>query len=135
MKYMLLINSKPETWKDLTTWSPREVTTMTDYMSALIKELEDTGEYIGGEGLGGPAFMKVVRGQSSGDPLVTDGPMAEAKEFLAGYMAVDVASEERAIEIAARISSAPGKDGVSQYGPIEVHPIKSDNFDFLEAYK
>ena len=48
-------------------------------------------------------------------PVVTDGRYPEAKEFLAGYWMVDVDSEERAIEIAARTSAAPGPGGV----PIE----------------
>ena len=126
MKYMLLINSSQEGWQNLATWSPRDVTAMTDYMSDLIKELEKSGEYVAGEGLGGPARMKVVHATPTGEPLVTDGPMAEAKEFLAGYFTVDVTSEERAIEIAARVSAAPGKGGVSEYGPIEVHPVTNE---------
>jgi hypothetical protein len=39
---------------------------------------------------------------------VTDGPFAEAKEFLAGYWIVDVERPQRAYEIAARASAAPG---------------------------
>ena len=46
-----------------------------------------------------------------GAPVVTDGPFPESKEFLAGYWIVDVESEERAIEIAARASAAPGPGG------------------------
>ena len=46
-----------------------------------------------------------------GAPVVTDGPFPEAKEFLAGYWIVDVESEERAIEIAAEASAAPGPGG------------------------
>ena len=41
-------------------------------------------------------------------PPVTDGPFPEAKEFLAGYWIIDVESPERAYEIAARASAAPG---------------------------
>jgi len=35
--------------------------------------------------------------------LLTDGPYAEAKEHLAGYVVVQCASDERVAEIAARI--------------------------------
>ena len=45
-------------------------------------------------------------------PVVTDGPFQEFKEWLAGYQIVDVESEERAIEIAAKISAVPGPGGV-----------------------
>jgi hypothetical protein len=138
MKYMLLITSTADEWKELATWQPDEITRMTGYMNDLIKDLESTGEYVGGEGLGGPARMKLVRGQASGEPLVTDGPMAEAKEFLAGYFTIDVATESRAHEIAARVSAAPGKDGTPSYSPIEVHPIVNEgpsDPEFLEPYK
>ena len=50
-----------------------------------------------------------MRAQASGAPAVTDGPFAEAKEFLAGYWIVDVDSPERAYEIAAGASAAPGR--------------------------
>jgi hypothetical protein len=123
MKYMLLINNSQEVWEDLATWPPEDLKSSVGYMNDLLKELTDAGELVGGQGLGGPARLKVVRAQPGGDPLVTDGPMAEAKEFLAGYLEVDVASEERAIEIAARVSAAPGKGGVSNHAPIEVHPV------------
>lgn len=123
MKYMLLINNTREDWEELTTWSHSDIATMGDHMRAVIKDLEASGEYLGGEGLGGPARMKVVQARTGAEPLITDGPMAEAKELLAGYFAIDVASEERALEIAARVSSAPGKGGAPSNSPIEVHPV------------
>ena len=136
MKYMLLVSMKREQWEDMATWSPDEAKSVIGYMDELIKELTESGEFVGGEGLGGPARMHVVRAQPNGEPLVTDGPMAEAKEFLAGYMEVDVASVERAIEIAGRWSACPTKDGVSEYGPIEVHPIMGgpDDPELLAPY-
>ena len=50
-----------------------------------------------------------MRAKKDGAPEVTDGPFAEAKEFLAGYWIVDVRDAERAYEIAARASAAPGQ--------------------------
>jgi hypothetical protein len=41
-------------------------------------------------------------------PVVTDGPFQEFKEWLAGFQIIDVESEERAIEIAAKLSAVPG---------------------------
>ena len=58
-------------------------------------------------------------------PVVSDGPFPESKEFLAGYWMIDVDSEERAIEIAAKASAAPGPGGrpIGEY--IEVRAIMS----------
>lgn len=55
--------------------------------------------------------------------MVTDGPFPESKELLAGYRIVDVESEERALEIAAQTSAAPGPDGVPIQHPIEVRQV------------
>ncbi len=58
-----------------------------------------------------------------GDALVSDGLRGEGKDSLIGYWVVDVASPERAIEIATRISATPGPGGVALDQPVEVHPI------------
>ena len=47
-----------------------------------------------------------------------DGPFAEAKEHLAGFYLLDVASEERAVEIAAGVPEAA-------LGLVEVRPARS----------
>ena len=52
-------------------------------------------------------------------PVVTDGPFQEFKEWLAGYQIFDVESEERALEIAARLSAVPGPGGVPTQQPIQ----------------
>ncbi|QYC42663.1 YCII-related domain protein [Nonomuraea coxensis DSM 45129] len=70
-------------------------------VDALMKELTDSGELVGGQALDGPGTSRVVRVRG-GVPAVTDGPFLEAKEFLAGYLIVECASVERATEIAAR---------------------------------
>lgn len=123
MKYMLLINSTTSDWEKMGEWAPDDVKVMVDFMTELNDELAKTGELVQVNGLSGPAHAKIVRARQGGDPIVTDGPFSEAKEFLAGYWVVDVADEARAIEIAARASSCPGPGGVAQNGPIEVHPV------------
>ena len=72
------------------------------------KELRAAGELVGAEGLAGPDDARVVRADTSGAPQVSDGPFAEAKEFLAGYWIVDVDTTARAYELAARLG-APGQ--------------------------
>ena len=76
----------------------------------------------GGAMLAAPAQAKLVRAGSDGRP-VTDGPFTETKEFLAGYWIVQVPSLERACEIAAEASAAPGIGGAPINMPIEVREV------------
>lgn len=94
-------------------------------MKRFSKELSDAGELVGAEGLASPGEARVVRAGRSGAPEVTDGPFPEAKEFLAGYWIVDVETPERAYEIAARASAAPGPGGAPLNMPIEVRQVMS----------
>jgi hypothetical protein len=66
-----------------------------------------------------------VRSGKGGAPAVTDGPFAESKEFLAGYWIVEVERPERAYEIAAKASAAPGPGGKPLIIPIEVRQVMS----------
>src|SRR3712207_9182557 len=77
------------------------------------------------EGLAPPGQARVVRAGKNGAPAVTDGPFPEAKEFLAGYWIVEVDRPERAYEIAAKASAAPGPGGVPLNMPIEVRRVMS----------
>jgi hypothetical protein len=70
-------------------------------VNALLKELTESGELVGTQALADPSNTKTVRVRD-GVPAITDGPFAEAKEQLGGYLIVDCASPERATEIAAR---------------------------------
>jgi hypothetical protein len=60
-------------------------------------------------------------------PVVTDGPFQEFKEWVAGFQVVDVDSEARAIEIAAKLSAVPGPGGRSIEQPIQVRRIMEDS--------
>jgi hypothetical protein len=93
-------------------------------LTALKKDLTESGEFVTTEGLAMPHQAKVVRAGTNGTPI-TDGVFPEAKEFLLGYWIVDVESPERAFEIAARISAGPGPGGVPTNMPIEVREIMS----------
>jgi hypothetical protein len=97
VKYMLLIYQNPTAWAAL---PEDERTEVMGEAGSIMGELEKSGEWVGGAGLLPPAEGKGVR-LRDGAPIVTDGPYIEAKEFLAGFLTVDVASEERAVEIAA----------------------------------
>ena len=112
-------------------WAAEDVKAHMDYYRALIKELTDSGELVEQQALTGPELAKIVTSDGATAPVVTDGPFAEFKEMLAGYQLVDVESEQRAIEIAARISCVPGPGGVPLQQPIGVRRVM-DATDFSE---
>ena len=127
MKYMLMMHAPRSGWKDagIGTWPVEDIKAHIQFMQDFAKELRNAGELVGAEGLAGPEDARVVRADRNGAPQVTDGPFAEAKEFLAGYWIVDVDSTERAYQLAARASAAPGKAGVPLNMPIEVREVMS----------
>jgi hypothetical protein len=103
-------------------WKPEEITAHLDYYKAVHKELVDSGELVESEVLAGPDLARIVTSDGR-TPVVTDGPFQEFKEWVAGYQIVDVDSEARAIEIAARISAVPGPNGVPLQQPIQVRQV------------
>ncbi|MFL6075796.1 MAG: YciI family protein [Mycobacteriales bacterium] len=107
----------------MTEWTPEEVRRHLDFLAALNRELAGNGELVEGLALTGPELAKIVTSDGSADPVVTDGPFPEVKELLAGYQLVDVDSTERAVEIAARVSAAPGPGGVPMRQRIEVRQV------------
>lgn len=125
MKYMLMMHV-PAGKADyqLNDWSPDAIKAHIDFMHRLNRDLTDTGELVGAEGLAMPGEAKLVRAGKDGVPI-TDGPFPESKEFLAGYWIVEVDRPERAYEIAAKASSAPGPKGVALNMPIEVRQVMS----------
>jgi hypothetical protein len=126
MKYMLMMNA-PRGNGDwgVANWSPADLKAHIGFMVRFNKELKDEGALVGAEGLAPPGQARIVRAGKSGTPEVTDGPFAEAKEFLAGYWIVDVETPEQAHAIAARASAAPGPGGKPLNLPIEVRQVMS----------
>ena len=123
-RYLLAVNFEGgivETPMD--EWKPDEITAHLDYYKALHEELSSTGELVESEALAGPDLAKIVTSDGLTAPVVTDGPFQEFKEWLAGYKIVDVESEARAIEIAAKISAVPGPGGAATQQPIQVRRV------------
>ena len=126
MRYMLMMHA-PRGSGDyqVSSWSPDDLKAHIGFMHQLNRELTTAGELVGAEGLAAPGEAKVVRAGKSGLPAVTDGPFPESKEFLAGYWIVEVDKPQRAYEIAAKASAAPGPGGKPLIIPIEVRQVMS----------
>jgi len=125
MKYMLMMQGTQANFQAFLSWPPEDIKAHIYFMQRFSKELTESGELVSAEGLAFPDQAKVVQARRGRAPAVTDGPFPEAKEFLAGYWIVDCASPERAIEIAAGASAAPGPGGAPMNMPIEVRQVMS----------
>jgi hypothetical protein len=107
----------------MTEWAPDDLTRLFAYLRAVDRELIERGELVEAQSLAGPELAKIVTSDGQGAPVVTDRPFPEVEELLAGYQMVDVESEARVIEIAAKMSAAPGPGGVPLQRRIEVRRV------------
>jgi hypothetical protein len=125
MRFMLLQNygqvesGAPVIWE----WAPEDMKAHIDFQIQLNEELTKTGELVDAQALAGPEEAKYVVSDGKSAPVITDGPYSEAKELLAGYRMIDVESLDRAIEIAATASAAPGPKGEPLRDAIEVRQV------------
>ncbi|MEU7990731.1 YciI family protein [Streptosporangium canum] len=126
MKYMLLMQfGQQAVFPPISTWPPEDVTAHIEFMHSADEKLTASGELVETQGLAMPDQARTVRAGDGGTPVVTDGPYPETKEFLIGYWIVDCDSQERAIELAASLSAAPGPGGKPLNMPIEVRQVMS----------
>jgi hypothetical protein len=126
VKYMMMMAATRARWESMSTWSPEDVKAHIDYQTEFVAELRDTGELVAEEGLAPPSEARVVQAHLPGAPVVTDGPFPESKEFLAGYWLIECDTFERAVELAAHASAAPGPGGRPMQIPIELRPIGTE---------
>jgi len=89
--------------------TPQEWTAHVQYMQDMERRLFDSGELLSSEALtmGG----SWVRFDGEGRPPVVDGPFAETKDLIAGFMLLEVDSHERALELTSEMSAAPWAGG------------------------
>ena len=125
MKYMLMMNVPGKMPYSISTWPSTDVGAHLEFLRQFNRKLRESGEFVAVEGLAPPDRAKLIRAGRDRAPM-TDGVFPETKEFLAGYWIVDVHSPERAIEIAAAASAAPGPGGAPLNMPIEVREVMSD---------
>ena len=121
-KYLLLKHYRgaPEAVNNvpMDKWTPAEVDDHMQFMSDFAGRLQDTGEFVDSQALSAEGTF--VRSDGVGRPPVTDGPFAETKDLIAGWMAIDVDSYERALELAGELSAAPGAGGKPIHEWLEV---------------
>jgi hypothetical protein len=124
VKYILMMNTPSGGAYQIANWPQQDIKAHIAFMGSFAEKLGASGELVAAEGLAGPDQAKRVRAGADGRPI-TDGIFPESKEFLAGYWIVDVESPERAYEIAAQASAAPGIGGAPLNMAIEVRQVMS----------
>jgi hypothetical protein len=129
MKYMILTYASQRDYDALggkatgePAWSAADFAALGEFMASFNTDLAESGELVETRGLAAPVHTRRIRLQG-GVPVVTDGPYAETQEVLAGYWVVDCESFDRATEIAARLSHAPGPAEVAARAFADVRPI------------
>ena len=103
-------------------WAPEDVEAHTAFQHHVSELLEEHGEYVDARALA-PAAAWVRYGGPDAAPVTTDGPHPETSDLIAGWWMIDVDSYERAVELAAYVSSEPGPGGEPLYEWIGVREI------------
>ncbi len=115
MKYMLMMHAGrgKGDWGVLD-WAPQDLKAHIDFMLRLNKDLTESGELVGAEGLAGPAEARVVRATKGGAPAVdADGRLAghyrldAVRAHLLEMAGDDQAAIERYRTAAERTASLP----------------------------
>lgn len=112
MKYMCLVILDAEL---AATMQPADWALMGEESRAYDQSLMDRGVYVHAEALEVVDTARTVRVRG-GRAMITDGPFAESKEAVAGFILVDVADADAAMEIARNIPMA-------RLGGVEVRPV------------
>ena len=102
-------------------WTPEEIDAHMTYMQEFADRLSGSGEFVDGQALAPEGVW--VRYDGEGRPPVTDGPFAETKDLIAGWMVIDVDTYERALALAGELSAAPGAGGKPIHEWLEVRPF------------
>jgi hypothetical protein len=124
-KYLLLKHYRggpaPTNDVPMDQWTPEEVSAHVQFMEDFAAKLVGTGEFVDSQALAPEGTF--VRYGGEGRPPVTDGPFAETKDLIAGWMIIDVESYDRALELAGELSAAPGAGGRPVEEWLELRPF------------
>jgi hypothetical protein len=133
-KYLLLKHYRgapvPDGFVTMDQWTPDEVEAHMQFMRDFADRLVTTGEFVDAQALA-PEGLWVQYG-GEGKPPVTDGPFAETKDLIAGWMVIDVDTEARALELAGELSAAPGAGGKPIHEWLEVRPFMGEQRHLFE---
>jgi hypothetical protein len=113
MQYILLIHHQEQAWEKL---SEAEQQQIYGEFRQFREQITASGKFLGGSQLRPSSAATTVRIRN-GKRLVTDGPFAETREQLGGYVLIDATDLDEAIGIAARIP-------VAHLGTIEIRPLE-----------
>ncbi|GAA3242364.1 YciI family protein [Actinocorallia longicatena] len=124
-KYLLLKHYRggpaPVSEVPMDQWAPEDVAAHMRFMEDFADRLVKTGEFVDSQAVSEKGTF--VRSDGEGRPPVTDGPFAETKDLIAGWMVIDVDGYDRALEVAAELSAAPGAGGAPLQEWLEIRPI------------
>jgi hypothetical protein len=116
MQFALLIYESPEAW---TTRKNDESDPYISAWRAYYKALVEAGVYVGGDPLEVPETGTTVR-VKDGKRRVQDGPFADTKEQLGGFIVLELPSLDAALDWAARCPTASA-------GAVEVRPLAPES--------
>jgi len=103
-------------------WAPEDVEAHMAFLRNVSTVLQERGEYVDAQALT-PTRTWVRYGGPGAAPVTTDGPLPETSDLAAGWYMVDVESYDRALEIAAWVSSEPGPGGEPLYEWLDVREV------------
>jgi len=113
VKYMLLINYEEQAWLEMPLPERQRIYSETVRVA---DDLTSRGQYLTGFPLQ-PSTSTASVQVREGKQLVTDGPFAETREHLGGFMIIDVKNLDEAAEVAGRIPLA-------RFGTIVIRPVR-----------
>src|SRR5881628_3088434 len=113
MKYMLLVHHDEEAFGKRSEGERRQ---LLQESVQLANQLHASGQYLSAAPLHPTTKTTCVRVRD-GKRLVTDGPFAETREQIGGYMLIDVKDLDEAIAIAGRIPLA-------RTSTVEIRPVR-----------
>jgi hypothetical protein len=105
-------------------WTPEELFGPCAVHAGLRRSARGRGEFVDAQALSPEGAF--VRYDGEGRAPVTDGPFAETKDLIAGWMVIDVETYERALELAGELSAAPGAGGKPIHEWLEVRPFLAE---------
>ena len=124
-KYLLLKHYRgapePPNNVPMSEWTPAEVDAHVQYMNDFAARIEATGEFVTSFALSESGAW--VRSGGDGQPPVTEGPFPDDRDLIAGGMIIEAATYERALELAAELSAAPGAGGEPIREWLELRPF------------